>query len=109
MQSAIQAHGDRYVSRVYTDDEQRDCGSDPRRLARRFAAKEATMKALKRTNEPIPWRSIGVRMSGGGQPTIELTGPAAELARRRSVVGISVTLAGDDHVASALVMAECAR
>jgi len=42
----VRAHGERYLKHVYTDAERRDCGTSARRLAQRFAAKEATMKAL---------------------------------------------------------------
>ena len=40
------------------------------------------MKALSRTDQPIPWRSIELRMRRGSQPSLELTGAAASLAHR---------------------------
>lgn len=107
--AAIGVHGERYLQRVYTDDEQRDCEGDPRRLAGRFAAKEATMKALRRSDEPLPWRSIGVRLNDGGMPLIELSGPAAELARRQGITGISISLTDGPGVAAAVAIAEGVR
>lgn len=65
------------------------------------------MKALKRSSEPIAWRSIDVRMDGG-RPSLKLSGAAAELARAHGVVGLSVSLATHGELASALVLAECA-
>jgi holo-[acyl-carrier protein] synthase len=106
VQAAVHAHRDRYLARVYTDDEQRDCGSDPRRLAMRFAAKEAALKALKRSDESIPWRCIEVQLHGRGQPTLALHGAAAELARERGVIELSLSMTSEGDVASALVLAE---
>ena len=71
--------GDRYLRRIYTDEELDACGTSPRLLAACFAAKEATMKALSRTDQPIPWRSIELRMRRGTQPSLELTGAAADV------------------------------
>ncbi len=47
VEAAIAAHGDRYLERVYTPREVADCNGDAERLAARFAAKEATFKALR--------------------------------------------------------------
>ena len=58
------AHDRRYPTCIYTEAEQRDCGSDPRCLAARFAAKEATAKALALHVEGCSWRSIGVAGEG---------------------------------------------
>ncbi|MFZ1997725.1 MAG: holo-ACP synthase [Solirubrobacteraceae bacterium] len=109
VEEALRRHGERYLRRIYTDHEQRDCEGDPRRLAARFAAKEATMKALRRSGEPLPWRAIGVRMGPAGQPELELTGAAAQLADDRGVNGLSVSLNRGRGDAAALVLAECAR
>jgi holo-[acyl-carrier protein] synthase len=103
---AVRIHGERYLKRVYTAQERRDCGSDPHRLAARFAAKEATMKALRRDDEPLPWLSIGVRRGAGGSPCLDLRGPAAELARRRGVRSLSVSLSHEGPLAAAVVLAE---
>jgi holo-[acyl-carrier protein] synthase len=97
--------GDRYLRRIYTDEELDVCGASPRLLAACFAAKEATMKALSRTDQPIPWRSIELRMRGGSQPSLELTGAAASLARQRRVTGLSVSITHGTHSAAAVVLA----
>ena len=47
--ASIDAHGDRYLSRIYTEEERDECRMDTRKLATRFAAKEATMKAIGET------------------------------------------------------------
>jgi holo-[acyl-carrier protein] synthase len=96
--------GDHYLRRIYTDEELEVCGHNPRLLAACFAAKEATMKALHRTDEPMPWRSIELRMHGS-QPSIELTGAAASLAQRRGVTGLSVSVTHRRSAAAAVVLA----
>jgi holo-[acyl-carrier protein] synthase len=97
--------GDRYLRRIYTDEELDVCGASPRLLAACFAAKEATMKALSRTDQPIPWRSIELRMRRGTQPSLKLTGAAASLALQRGVTGLSVSVTHSSHSAAAVVLA----
>jgi holo-[acyl-carrier protein] synthase len=97
--------GDRYLRRIYSDEELDVCGTNPRLLAACFAAKEATMKALSRTDQPIPWRSIELRTRSGAQPSLELTGAAAALAHQRGVTRLSVSVTRSGHSAAAVVLA----
>jgi holo-[acyl-carrier protein] synthase len=108
---SVRTHGARYLERVFTERERRDCaapsgGADAGRLAARFAAKEATLKALRREDEPIPWTSIGIRSDSAGRPSLELSGAAAELARRRNVSELAVSLTHEGPYAAAVVVAE---
>lgn len=104
--ASLAAHGERYLTRVYTEAERRDCGSDPRRLAARFAAKEATLKALRWDAEPLPWRSIGVVRDDLGRASICLSGPAAELAERRGLRHLDLSYIHRRSIAAAVVLAE---
>lgn len=97
-------HGGRYLKRVYTDAERRDCATSARRLAQYFAAKEATMKALA-CRERLPWHSITVGRDGAGQPAIVLTGTAAELARERGVQQLALSFSSAGAHAVAVVLA----
>jgi holo-[acyl-carrier protein] synthase len=106
VQESVHRYGTRYLERVYTAQERADSGSDPLRLSARFAAKEATMKALRRSDEPLDWRSIEIRPDAAGRPTLHLTGPASELARRAGVERLSVSLSRGRQVAAAVVVAE---
>jgi holo-[acyl-carrier protein] synthase len=106
VQAAIREHGDRYLQRIYTDGELRDCAGDPTRLAARFAVKEATMKALGRDDEPIAWTSIAVDSDHAGRPSVQLTGAAAELARQRGITDLAVSLTHEGPLAAAVVLAE---
>jgi holo-[acyl-carrier protein] synthase len=104
---AIAEHGDRYLRRIYTERELVDTGSTPERLAARFAAKEATMKALGRAEEGFGWQRIAVEREPDGQPRIALTGAAAELARERGMRSIQVSLTHELDYAAAMVVMEC--
>lgn len=103
---AIEAHGDRYLRRVYTDDELVSCGG-PRTLrheslAARFAGKEAVMKLLEPVDVRPPWRDIEVRRGPSGACTIELHRAAARLAAQQHIDGISLSLSHEGGMAVAV-------
>lgn len=106
VRESLSAHGQRYLNWTYTEVEQRDCGASLRRLAARFAAKEATVKALGLRDEPLSWRSIGVAEDSSGRPSIRLTGEAAGFAQSRGVRRLDLSLTEGRSVALAVVLAE---
>ncbi len=103
---ALRRHGDRYLERVYTERERRDAGADPLRLAARFAAKEAAMKALAPADEPLPWRDIAVHRDAFGRPALHLSGAAQRLAARAGVESLSVSFTHERDLAAAVVIAQ---
>lgn len=106
VRDSVAAYGERYLERIYTGVERRECGRDPRRLASRFAAKEAAIKALGDGGEGLPWRSIGVEHDSLGRPCLRLTGPAAALASSRGARRLELSLTGGKSVAAAVVFVE---
>jgi holo-[acyl-carrier protein] synthase len=97
------------VGRVFTDAEQAyaTASSDPsRRLAVRFAAKEATFKAMGVGIGAASFRDVEVVRGKDGEPTVVLGASAAALARRRGVDRFHVSLTHTDRVAVASVVAE---
>jgi len=106
VRASLAAHGERYLKRIYTDAELLACGSSPRRLAARFAAKEATRKVLVRGDEPLSWRSVAVCEQPSGRLGIELSGEAAALAERRGVRRLELSMTHRREVATAIVVAE---
>src|SRR5947209_6848049 len=106
VEAAVRAHGERYLQRVYTEAERQDAGDDALRLAARFAAKEATMKALAPEDEPLPWQDIAVWRDPHGRPHIHLTGAADRLARERNVNDLAVSLSHEGDLAVAVVLAQ---
>jgi holo-[acyl-carrier protein] synthase len=99
----------RYLARIYTPAEVRDCtdanGVNAARLAARFAAKEAVLKALDVGNRAIPWRTIEVQRLPSGRPTISLHGAAAAIACQEGVARFALSLSHEARYASALVVA----
>jgi holo-[acyl-carrier protein] synthase len=109
VREAIAAHGERYLERVYSEREIRDCtttkGLDPERLAARFAAKEAALKALRPGPDGVMFSSIEVRRDDAGWVELELSGAAAELARAAGMTELTVSIAHENGFACAVVIA----
>ncbi len=92
--------------RLFTAGERRDGRGDAQRLAARFAAKEATMKALGRGLGSMGWHDVEVVRAPSGAPSLRLTAAAAALAERHGVSRWHVSLTHTDLVAVAMVVAE---
>jgi holo-[acyl-carrier protein] synthase len=103
--------GDRFRARVFTDREVAYCESRGRgrfqSYAARFAAKEATMKALGTGwNRNVGWREIEVVRERGQAPTIKLCGKAAVFGRRRNIERFHLSITHTAANAIAHVIAE---
>ncbi len=88
-----------------------DLKHDPtERLAARFAAKEATMKALAVGLGAFGFHDVEVMVDPGddpsGPPRLVLRGPAAELAVQRGVTEFFVSLTHTATIAQAMVLAQ---
>ncbi len=109
VQAAVAHFGDRYLSRVFTAHELACATGEEevraRHLAARFAAKEATMKALGPSDRLPAWRSIEVRQDENGRCALLLSGYAAELARRACLSDFAVSLSHEGNLAAAVVFA----
>ncbi len=101
---------DRFLRRVFTDEELAYANRrrDPaEHLAARFAAKEATLKALGTgLTMGVRWREMEVRRARGQRPTLALSGRAAELGEARGIRRLHVSLTHDGGLAVAQVLAE---
>ncbi len=108
--AAIKRHGDRFLRRVFTEDEIRYCEAKANRVERyaaRFAAKEAAMKALGTGwNHGVRWRDIEVCRQPGSRPTIAFHGRAAEFAAQLGAVHIALSLSHTAEQAIAQVILE---
>ena len=114
IQESLDRFGDRFKQRVFTElertrsDRKTDAAAS---YAKRFAAKEACAKALGTgMRRGVFWRDMGVINMRSGQPTMALTGGAAERLKEmtppgmKAVVHLSLT---DDHpYAQAFVIIE---
>ena len=111
MRTTIERWQDRFVERVFTDDEIAYCRSrrDPApHFAARFAAKEAFIKAWSgsRTHQPpllgsLDLREIEVVDDGYGRPALALHGTLAQMVGPCST---SVSLSHDGDAAIAVVL-----
>ncbi len=104
------ATGERFKQRVFTPGEQAYCERRRRKYesyAARFAAKEATMKALGRGwSREVSWTEIEVYRARGSRPTIRLQGHTAEFASKLGVRRLSLALTHTAATAMAQVVAE---
>jgi holo-[acyl-carrier protein] synthase len=109
VRESLQAHGERYLQRVYTPPEIEDCrragAVDPRLLATRFAAKEAAFKAIGVGDRAVSWRDVEVSRASCGQLHLLLGGDAANLALAGGIRELELSLAHDRGVAAAIVIA----
>lgn len=97
-------HPDRFLTRHFTPAERLDCDGDPRRLAVRWAAKEATAKALGTGIGPIGWHEIEVEQDAAGAPRLHLVGAALDRAERAGISAWSISLSHTDDQAIAVVV-----
>jgi len=94
----------RFAERCFTEHEREYAfrfARPERRLAARFAGKEAVMKSMGTGWRRISWQDIEI--TGGGKPTVRMSGKAARRAEMLGVTEILVTITHTDT--SALVMA----
>jgi len=108
IQKALERHGDRFLHRVFTDAELAYCtGRGVQRdesLAARFAAKEASWKALG-VPPALRFTDMEVLAAGQGQPPrMSFTRLAREAADAMGVTSSLVTMTHGGGVAAATVI-----
>ena len=107
VKSAFERYGDRFLRRVFTDGEIAYCTQRRNpvpHLAGRFAAKEATMKALGTGHSGgVLWKDIEVFRTFG-PPQLRLHGGAAARAARMNVRSSLLTITHSDALAMAQVL-----
>jgi holo-[acyl-carrier protein] synthase len=112
IEAAIARHGHPFLDRLFTPAEISYCESHrnkAERYAARFAAKEATMKALGTGwSRGVRWRDIEVAREPSGKPTIRLEGAARQIADRLGVKNISLSITHSGNLAVAQVIFESA-
>ena len=102
----FEQYGERFLHRIYTEREIAYCRGRAPQLASRFAAKEATMKALGTGVRGIRWRDIEVVRGRGQAPRIELHGTAQSRADRLGLTDIALSLSHSRDFAVASVVGD---
>ena len=114
IKDALERHGARFPQKLFTPAERAYCDAKASRAAcyaKRFAAKEACAKALGvGINHGVGWLDMGVVNLPSGQPTLELTGGAAQWLAKITPPGmkarVHLTLTDEEPYAQALVLIE---
>jgi holo-[acyl-carrier protein] synthase len=103
-------YGERFLERLFTPEELQRCRNGRRLhecLGGRFAAKEATLKALGTgLSQGIRWRDVELVSGESQPPRIVLHARAAEIAALRGVQNIHASITHDGDLAVAVVVFE---
>ena len=97
------------VDKLFSDHEREYAfrrGDPTERLAVRFAAKEAVMKALGVGLFAFAYRDVEVVRDASGVPTLRLTGKARELSDERGISRWHLSLTHTERAAQAIAIAE---
>lgn len=108
IEAIVQRWQDRFLQRVFTEDERRACFGRAwpyASLAGRFAAKEAMLKALGTGwSAGVSWHDIQVLNDVGGKPMATTRGRTKALAQQAGVTRIHVSLSHDGDYAIAEII-----
>ena len=108
----IDRHGERFLNRVYTAQEQKAADSVMNRiekLAGRFAAKEAVLKLIGTGwRGKIAWTDIEVVNNALGQPIVTISGEVKRIADEQGIeqLTLSITHTADFAIASVVALRE---
>ena len=100
----VLARRPKIVDRLFTEGEKLDTKLRPQRLAARFAAKEAVMKACGVGVGSTGLKTIEVKKMRSGAPMVVLHGTAQDLADRVGIKNMHITLTHTDMSAAAFVV-----
>lgn len=111
LERVFMRYGERFLARVYTPTEVRYARGRVAELAARFAAKEATAKALgvgMRMLSPagIGWLDVETLNDPLGKPVLILHGRAQALAEAQGLAEWAISLTHDGGLALAFVVAQ---
>jgi|TARA_B110000305_G_scaffold14758_1_gene13798 holo-[acyl-carrier protein] synthase len=102
--------GDRLIQKILTLDEENFfmlSKNKPRFLAMRFAAKEATSKALGTGfKQGVAPRQIGVIHAKSGKPSLKVHGRTYDIFKKERIVNSHLSLSDDAGLAIAYVVLE---
>lgn len=107
---ALENHGDRFAARILTTAERapmHSSGNPAALLARRFAAKEAAVKALGcGIGAQAGFHELVVEHDAAGAPQLVFIGNAAERAQRLGVTQTHLSISDERYYAMAFVILE---
>lgn len=101
--------GEKFLRRIFTPAEIAYCqkkASTPQHLAARFAAKEAALKMLGTGLKGLNWLEIEIKNNQDGMPRIFLNGKAHNLAQKKGITALHLTITHEEEYAVAQVIGE---
>jgi len=106
---SLRDFGSRFAQRLFTEAEiayaQSSEAERDARFAARFAAKEATIKALSLSEAGVNWRDMEVQRADDGACSLVLRGEALAAAHALRINRVLVCLSHDGDYAAAVVAA----
>lgn len=109
IRQSVETFGERFTERFFTAREMAYAQAAPallhERLAARFAAKEAAIKAFALGEAGVCWREIETCKQADGRCTLALHGRAARHAQFESFAEVALSLSHDGDYATAMVVA----
>lgn len=107
IESTLQRYGDRFARRILAADEFAGFSRSVRPahyLAKRFAAKEATVKAFGTgMREGLGFHQISIGHSEHGRPRLRYNGCAADFCQQRGITASHISIADEQDYAIAFV------
>lgn len=115
IEKVIEQFGDRFLRRVYTSNELLDCRYEPNspsrhamnKLAGRWAAKEAAVKALETGWLGVGYTDVEICRQPSGAPTVELHGRALAVVESWGQLQWQLSLSHDEDYAIATAILVC--
>lgn len=102
---ATEQYGERFLRRCFTAQELADAAGQAPALAARFAAKEATAKALGCGIGDVSWQEIEIRRDARRRPELILHGTAQTMAYDLGLTEWAISLSHTHEHAVAFVVA----
>jgi holo-[acyl-carrier protein] synthase len=110
IKESLQRFGDRFLNRIYTEEEItycNKCAHPEIHFAARFSAKEAAFKALGTGwAAGVTWKDVEVERLPSGKPELHLYGGALARASSMGASRFYVSLTHDNLVSCAVVILE---
>jgi holo-[acyl-carrier protein] synthase len=108
IRGVIERQGERFLDRVFTDEERAYCGGmkhPHKHYAARFAAKEAVSKCFSTgIGAEFGWRSVSVYHGERHQPLVRLDAQGEALLRQVGATHVHLTLSHTDTTALAVAV-----
>jgi len=108
VRGVLERQGERFLARVFTDEERAYCGSmahPHKHYAARFAAKEAVSKCFSTgIGGELGWRSVSIYHGPRHQPLVRLDEKGEALLRHVGATHVHVTLSHTDTMAMAVAV-----